>query len=540
MGLLDDLEKTDKKGLFTSDDNVVNYPTGIMALDAANGYYQEVHTEEGTELVPMYGITGGTFISVIGSTGSGKAQPDDTPIPTPDGIKRLDEIEVGDFVFDPTGNPTRVLGVYPQGIKDNYKITLKNGASTHCCDEHLWTVLKDNTILTVMLKDFMKSYEGYLIPIYTPQNNDAYIPLVEIESIEYVGKASQRCIYVEHPCHLYVTENNIITHNTTFADQLGWNIIKNFEDGVMYHIDAEKTSFKQRIIDICGAKYDDPRIKLIKNHTSIEDVQQMFNKICDVKEAGGDQYKYEVKGKSLNGKPFKHYVPTVFIIDSLPSFNSKDYNVEDLGNNVDQMRAAKDVTRFYTNCLDRAWKYNITFIVINHIRPKADMNPYAAPPRGLLMLGPQETLPRGQVAQYYSQTFIRINNKKSDAYTMEDNGFTGYKCTMQLAKSKSNVVGTSFPVAFISELGFDPVYSIYEFANSIGMIGGRNPYLYIQGLEQFKFNRKDFRSKMIQDIQFREAVLEVLRPYYDALLGSKKNLEEEENQPKIGYGEIGF
>ena len=123
---------------------------------------------------------------------------------------------------------------------------------------------------------------------------------------------------------------------------------------------------------------------------------------------------------------------------------------------------------------------------------------------------------------------------------MEDNGFTGYKCTMQLAKSKSNVVGTSFPVAFISEIGFDPVYSIYEFANSIGMIGGRNPYLYIQGLEQFKFNRKDFRSKMIQDIQFREAVLEVLRPHYDALLGSKKNLEEEENQPKIGYGEIGF
>ena len=99
------------------------------------------------------------------------------------------------------------------------------------------------------------------------------------------------------------------------------------------------------------------------------------------------------------------------------------------------------------------------------------MNPYAQPPKGLLMLGQMEQLPRGAVAQYYSNTYFRINSKRSDAYTMSDNGFTGFKCIIQLAKSKSNAIGTSFPVAFTSD-GFDPYYSIYEFASGLGLVQG--------------------------------------------------------------------
>ena len=173
----------------------------------------------------------------------------------------------------------------------------------------------------------------------------------------------------------------------------------------------------------------------------------------------------------IDGKPYKIYPPTVVVIDSLPSFNGRDYDDTSLGSNVDGMRGAKDVSRFFTNCLDNATKYNIVFLVVNHIRPKAEMNPYAQPPKGLMMLGQAEQLPRGAVAQYYSTTYFRINAKRSDAYTMEDNGFTGFKCIIQLAKTKSNVVGTSFPIAFTGD-GFDPYYSIYEFANSIGLIKG--------------------------------------------------------------------
>jgi phosphate starvation-inducible PhoH-like protein len=47
---------------------------------------------------------------------------------------------VGDSVIGSDGRPTRVEGVYPQGVKDVYRVTLTDRASTRCCGEHLWTV----------------------------------------------------------------------------------------------------------------------------------------------------------------------------------------------------------------------------------------------------------------------------------------------------------------------------------------------------------------------------------------------------------------
>lgn len=77
-------------------------------------------------------------------SGHGKAQPVDTIIPTPNGNRRLGDIKIGDYVFDRYGNPTKVLGVYPQGVIDNYKVTFKDGRVTYCNNEHLWNVTYHN------------------------------------------------------------------------------------------------------------------------------------------------------------------------------------------------------------------------------------------------------------------------------------------------------------------------------------------------------------------------------------------------------------
>ena len=315
---------------------------------------------------------------------------------------------------------------------------------------------------------------------------------------------------------------------STFCLGAGWNIVKRFSNGQFIYVDCEKTMTKQRIIEVTGASPEDPRITLMKERTAIEDVLELLDEICERKEANKSEIQIEIKDQSLDGKPYKIYPPTVVVIDSLPSFNGRDYDDTSLGSNVDGMRGARDVSRFFTNCLDNATKYNIVFLVVNHIRPKAEMNPYAQPPKGLMMLGQAEQLPRGAVAQYYSTTYFRINSKRSDAYTMEDNGFTGFKCIIQLAKTKSNVVGTSFPVAFTGD-GFDPYYSIYEFANSIGLIKGRNPYLYFEGLEELKFNRKDFVPRMKFEEGFGPRVMAVMRPYFDMLLGDKPKLNLDDN-----------
>lgn len=349
-----------------------------------------------------------------------------------------------------------------------------------------------------------------------------------ILDVQKKEKSPMRCFVVDNDEHLFLTENYVVTHNSTLAEQIGWNIIKNFDDGLLIIVDCEKSAERERICNILGCPRDEPRIRIDKQKSSIDDVLESFDLLCKTKEAGGKRYMYEVHNRTFNGESFWTYVPTVYIIDSLPKFNCRDFNDKDLGGNTDSMRGAKDVTRFYTNIVDRAWQFNVIFIVINHIRPNLIMNPYASPPRGLMMINPQsETLPRGSVAQYYSSIYFRINSKKSAAYTIADDGFTGFKCDIQLAKSRTNIVGSTFPVTFNSDRGFDPIYSMYEFANSLGLIQGRNPYLTIKGFEERKFNRKEFVTLMTVDENFRMGVLTVLRPYYESLLSSRKEKVEE-------------
>ena len=70
----------------------------------------------------------------------GRAQPVDSQVMTPEGVRAIGELEVGDLVVGSSGLPTPVLGVYPQGRKPVYRITTQDGASTLACGEHLWTV----------------------------------------------------------------------------------------------------------------------------------------------------------------------------------------------------------------------------------------------------------------------------------------------------------------------------------------------------------------------------------------------------------------
>lgn len=70
----------------------------------------------------------------------GRAQPLTTPVLTEQGWREMGSLQIGDYVIGSEGQPIRVLGVYPQGRKMVYRVTLTDGASTLCCGEHLWTV----------------------------------------------------------------------------------------------------------------------------------------------------------------------------------------------------------------------------------------------------------------------------------------------------------------------------------------------------------------------------------------------------------------
>lgn len=71
-------------------------------------------------------------VPLYGTHWIGKAQPWDAKVLTPRGFVNLGELKVGDEVIGSDGQAHRVLGVYPQGEKEVFRVTFRDGSSrTH-------------------------------------------------------------------------------------------------------------------------------------------------------------------------------------------------------------------------------------------------------------------------------------------------------------------------------------------------------------------------------------------------------------------------
>jgi hypothetical protein len=88
----------------------------------------------------VFSVINGSGTLIADEMGLGKAQPLDSKILTPDGWKCMGDINVGDTVIDESGKGVRVMGVFPQGKKDVFRVRFSDDSSTECCDEHLWQV----------------------------------------------------------------------------------------------------------------------------------------------------------------------------------------------------------------------------------------------------------------------------------------------------------------------------------------------------------------------------------------------------------------
>lgn len=119
-------------------------------------------------------------VILVGEMGSGKAQPLDAKVLTPTGWTTMGEIKVNDLVVNPAGGTARVTGVYPQGVKEIYRVTFTDGSSTECCAEHLWEV---NTPLRKWKKRpaRVKSLQEIMdeeLTLSNPGNKRHFIPMV--------------------------------------------------------------------------------------------------------------------------------------------------------------------------------------------------------------------------------------------------------------------------------------------------------------------------------------------------------------------------
>jgi len=101
--------------------------------------YDALHDMLDPDSIPRL-MTAGTIEIAPLAYMRGRAQPVDTPVLTPDGFQSIGSLSIGDLVVGSDGKPTPVLGVYPQGEKEIYRVTTQDGASTLATGDHLWAV----------------------------------------------------------------------------------------------------------------------------------------------------------------------------------------------------------------------------------------------------------------------------------------------------------------------------------------------------------------------------------------------------------------
>lgn len=79
-------------------------------------------------------------LGMFGTRRFGKALLDSELIYTPHGSKKIGFADIGDIIYGDDGKLTTIMGVYPQGFVDTYKVTFEDGRSVVCCGQHQWKV----------------------------------------------------------------------------------------------------------------------------------------------------------------------------------------------------------------------------------------------------------------------------------------------------------------------------------------------------------------------------------------------------------------
>ena len=107
-------------------------------------------------------------------TGGGKSLSLDSLIKIPGGWKRMGDMQVGDIVTAWDGSPSKVIGVYPQGIRPAVNITFEDGRNVVCDCEHLWTVFLDDSkvALTVNTYELIQLDKKHRVKIPLPKSED--------------------------------------------------------------------------------------------------------------------------------------------------------------------------------------------------------------------------------------------------------------------------------------------------------------------------------------------------------------------------------
>ena len=322
---------------------------------------------------------------------------------------------------------------------------------------------------------------------------------------------------------------------TTWCVQTAYNIVRQFDNSVIIHYDLEQSSSNSRIMNVTGATQTEMLNKYIlrqeKNY--LEDIWDSIYGIITERENNKEDYMYHSGILDEFGREIVSYVPTVIIIDSIPSlasnagFKKESDEDKELSGNTDAMRMAQRLKKFYKMLLPVAMKYNIIVFAINHINQKIEINPMVHTQAQVMYLGMDEALPGGNAPIYYANNIFKFISK--DKKNLADDGYDGFLVNVYLMKSRTNRANNSefVTLAYEQLTGFNPVRTLQEYASANDIITGRNPYSYFMNeKDTVKFDTRKFMEAFHSEIKVRQLLMEKTQPYLMDMLGGVSDNEK--------------
>ncbi|MCM1439518.1 MAG: hypothetical protein NC131_10020 [Roseburia sp.] len=714
------LRENDRKNLFKTNVTTAFIKTGFQLFDYFFGAVINIHDNTGKIIrqEPRVGQAAGTFNLFVGNTGTGKAQPVDTKIPTPNGWKAMGDLQVGDIIFGDDGSPVKVTGVYPQGEKDTYGVMFLSGRYTVCSENHLWSVFKDsgNGYQTMSLHDIMKSgqihllhfpklgteaqfesqevpFDPYVVGLaygravvdldgrisfptreladkaarrlglntvvilpddqygitpheYIRQTNGSPMDLIDIRqsagdndtsqylsipsvymvndvtvryellsgiidssvddtfvdqngyhhfrcrltsrdiarelislarslgmdgdmdlevckaltisghdiesqmftaeiimdnaqfnytreydrpwpmrrvrkpgtnidrivSINKLGRRDCVCIQVDSPMELYLTEDYIITHNTTLTAQIAANIIRQFNYANTIHFDGEErfdVSRCETITRLPAYFFDGSnggeRYMIRSGMIGLDVIQEMVVKTYVSKMKLKKELMVPSGFKDEFGKDVMIFQPTVIIVDSMTTVMSETFSpdstkeaadAEKMRGNTEGARDAKTLKGFFKDILPLCKEANIIVYGINHLNTNMSMNAFIPVAKQQNYLNQDESIPGGKTMLYYPFNIVKLTAKPGDDFTDDVDGFAGHMVMIEPIKSSSNQSGNkrkgvSFEMVFSHKQGFDSLRTMIMYGRERGIIEGNKTRMKFKEDDSFTFSLKN-------------------------------------------------
>lgn len=120
------------------------------------------------------GCEWGDLIGIIAEGKVGKLQPLSAKVLTPAGWTTMGKLCVGHNIASVDGEPSVVTGIFPQGVKKQYKVTFSDGRSTRCGLEHLWKIgnvdnfIRDGyrVVTTEALISLLRGEGKWFVPLF--------------------------------------------------------------------------------------------------------------------------------------------------------------------------------------------------------------------------------------------------------------------------------------------------------------------------------------------------------------------------------------